>query len=142
MARPPIRRRGTPPASAVSITRSASATMSASGPLVTSMPGSATPASALDALYELDLIVRDIDEIAAQDAVVGLAARVHAHRRTEPVLPRCLVHMAMHAEQRLALLDQPPHGHRADRPPQDVPGGHRGAQVLVENRRRVEAGVV
>src|SRR6266566_6052604 len=110
IASPPISRIGTPSACAASRTRPASATMSASGPA----------SSALDTLHQLDSAVADVDEVAAQDAVVRFAAGIHADRRADlPLAPR-LVDVAVDRQDRLALLDQSPHGGRADRAPQHV----------------------
>ena len=53
-----------------------------------------------------------------------------------------LVDVPVDRQQRLALLDHPTHRGRADRAAQDVAGGDGGAEVLVEDRRRVEARVV
>src|SRR5437868_1251725 len=129
---PPISRTGTPFASAAASSRSASATMSASG----------ATCSALDTLHQLDSDVADVDEVAPQDAVVGLAAGVHAHRRADLPLAAGFVDMPMDREERLALLDQPANCGRADRAAQDVARGDGRAQGLVEDRGGVEARVV
>ncbi len=63
-------------------------------------------------------------------------------RLADAALAARLVDVPVHREQRLVLLDQPPHRGRADRAAQDVAGRDRRPQVLVQDRRRVETGVV
>src|SRR5207237_9688800 len=111
---PPISRTGTPFASAAASMRSASATMSASG----------ATCSALDTLHQLDSGVADVDQVAPEYAVVGLAAGVHAHGRADLPLAAGFVDMAVDREKRLALLDQPADRARADRAASD---GARGS---------------
>src|SRR5713101_5955655 len=96
-ASPPIRRNGTPASCAASRMRSASTTI-----------------SAFDTLHQLDSGVADVDEVPAQDAVVRLAPRVHGQGRPDLALAARLVDVAVNRKQGLALLDQPPHGRRAD----------------------------
>src|ERR1700740_595493 len=111
IARPPIKRIGTPSACAASSRRPASATMSARG----------EASSAFDTLHQLDPGVADVDEVSTQDAVVRFAARVHAKRRADlPFAPR-LVDVAVDREDRLTLLDQAAHGGRTARPPPHAP---------------------
>src|SRR3984893_17826958 len=106
------------------------------------MRSASTTISAFDTLHQLDSAVADVDEVPAQDAVVRLAARVDADRRADLPLAAGLVDMPVDRQQRLALLDHTTHSGRADRAAQDVAGGDGGAEVLVEDRRRVEARVV
>src|SRR6266542_892475 len=112
---------GTPSACAASRRRRASATMSASGPA----------SSAFDTLHQLDPGVADVDKVPAQDPMVRLAPRVYSHRPTDLALAARLVDVPVDRQQRLALLDQPTHRRRPDRPAQDVAGGDRGSEVLV-----------
>src|SRR4030081_1036960 len=106
------------------------------------MRPASTTISAFDTLHQLDAAVADVDEVPAQDAVVRFAAGVHAHRRADLPLAARLVDVPVDREQRLALLDHPPYRRRADGAAQDIARGDGGAEVLVEDRGRVEARVV
>jgi hypothetical protein len=64
---------------------------------------------ALHAHRALDAVRADVDQVAAQDAVVGLAAGVDAERAADPALAPRLVDVPVHAEQRLVPLDDAPH---------------------------------
>ena len=58
-------------------------------------------ALALDALGDLDALLADVDEVAAQDPVVGLAARVDADRLADLALAAGLVDVAVDRQRRL-----------------------------------------
>src|SRR5882724_10776242 len=132
-ASPPISRIGTLLARAAASSRSASATMSESG---------VAAGSTLDTLHQLDPLGADVDQVSAQDAVVRLAARVHADRPAELPLSARLVDVPVHRQQRLPLLDHATHRRRTDRAAQHVARRYGRAQVHVEDRRGVEPGVV
>src|SRR5260370_4923867 len=100
------------------------------------MRSASTTISAFDTLHQFDSGVADVDEVPAQDAVVRLAPRVHAHRRADLPLAARLVDVAMDRQDWPALLDQPPHRRRAGPAAAHVAGGDGGAQVLVDGRPR------
>src|SRR5262249_59298239 len=69
----------------------------------------------------------------------GLAPRVPAQRRADLLLPAGFVNVAVQAEQRPHLLYRLQHARRADRAPHQVTCRGLESQVLVEDRRGVQA---
>src|SRR6202521_4723503 len=106
------------------------------------MRSASTTISAFDTLHQLDSSVADVDEVPAQDPVVRLAPRVDADRRTDLPLAARLVDVAVDRQDRLTLFGRPTTRGRADWAAEDVAGGDGGAEVLIEDRRRIEARVV
>src|SRR5207249_1911471 len=60
----------------------------------------------------IDPVWSKIDEIAAEDALVGLRPGVHAQRAADAALARGLVNMSMDAQHRLEGLDRAAHSGR------------------------------
>src|SRR6516165_1894806 len=98
--------------------------------------------SALHPERSFDAVAAHVNQVSADNSRACLAARVDAQGGADLLLPAGLVNVAMQAEQRAYLLHRLQHARRADRAPHQVTCRGLEPQVLVEDRRGVQAGPV
>src|SRR5262252_4750325 len=120
-----------------------------SSPAFSQMPTASSKAvglesvtSALHPERSFDAVAAHVNQVSADNPGSCLAARVDAQCGADLLLPAGLVNVAVQAEQRPHLLYRLQYARRADRAPHQVTCRGLEPQVLVEDRRGVQAGPV